>query len=79
MEIVWGRQTWNKLIFVTTNDTKGKASSYLPGSGPMGMFGPPGNKVLVLAIMFLGKGCLFFTWSVPKLFQLLAFRILFSM
>jgi hypothetical protein len=61
MEIVSDRQTWNKLIFITTNETKRKASSSLPGSGPNGMFGPTGNKVLVATIMFLGKGCLFFT------------------
>jgi hypothetical protein len=45
----------------------------------MGMFGPTGNKVLIAAIMFLAKGCVFFIWSVPELFQLLAFRILLSM
>jgi hypothetical protein len=43
MEVVLDRQMWNKLIFVTTNDTKGKASSSLSGVGPMGMFGPTGN------------------------------------
>jgi len=79
MEIISDRQIWNKLIIVTSNDTKGKASSSLPGSGPMGMFGPTGNKVLIAAIMFLAKGCVFFIWSVPELFQLLAFRILLSM
>jgi hypothetical protein len=47
MEIVSHRQTWNKLVFVTTIDTKGKASSFLPGSVPMDMFGPTGNKVFV--------------------------------
>jgi len=61
MEIVSDKQTWNKLIFITSNDTKEKASSSLPGRGPLGMFGPTGNKVLVAAIMFLDKGCLFFT------------------
>jgi len=61
MEIVSDRQKLNNLIFDTTNDIKGKASSSLPGSGPMGMFGPTGNKVVVAAIMSLGKGCLFFT------------------
>jgi len=61
MEVVSGRQTWNKLIFVTTNDTKVEASSSLPGTGPVGMFVPAGNKVLFAAIMFLGEGCLFFT------------------
>jgi hypothetical protein len=61
MEIVSHRQTWNKLIFVTTKDTKGKALSSLPGSAPVDMFGSTGNKVLVAAIMFLGKGCLFCT------------------